>query len=74
MFQVNSLLIDKYKSNILKKLTVKMSKYGEMVSVCQENINHWCISNKIVFEPRSLDLEGLVDYIFVTSCYSISIL
>jgi hypothetical protein len=28
----------------LKKLAVKISKYGEMVSVCQENINHFCIS------------------------------
>ncbi len=51
-----------------------MPKYGEMVSVCQENINHFCICRKIVFEPRSLDLQGLVDYIFVTYCYRTLIL
>ena len=51
-----------------------MPKYGEMVSVCQENINHFCICRKIVFEPRSLDLQGLVDYIFVTYCYRALIL
>jgi len=66
MFQENPLILNKHKSNILKKLAVKMPKYGEMVSVCQENINHFCISNKIVFELTMLDLEGLVDYIFFT--------
>jgi len=44
MFQENPLILNKHKSNILKKLAVKMPKYGEMVSVCQENINHFCIS------------------------------
>jgi hypothetical protein len=42
-----------------------MPKYGEMVPVCQENIHHLCICRKIVFELRSLDLEGLVDYTLI---------
>jgi hypothetical protein len=29
---------------MLKKLAVKMPKYGEMVSVCQENIKRFYIS------------------------------
>jgi len=44
MFQGNPLILIKYKLNILKKPAVKMPKYGEMVSVCQENIKHFCIS------------------------------